>query len=81
MWFFNKAENTKSGQYIEDYGLYDKRKIIWKMLVLEGADKGNSFDLNFSHTKIGRSKHCDIQLNDNKISRVHLIISFDADLP
>jgi len=43
-----------------------------KLYVLDGPDRGLSFDLQGDTIDIGRSPDCDIQLKDAYISRKHL---------
>lgn len=41
------------------------------LIVIHGADIGKKFDLNKAETTIGRSDHCDIQINEENVSRNH----------
>ena len=47
-----------------------------KLFVSRGENSGTTFYLEKSHTTVGRSARADIQINDEKASRVHLEISF-----
>jgi pSer/pThr/pTyr-binding forkhead associated (FHA) protein len=45
-----------------------------KLYVLDGSDKGRSFDIKEDTIYIGRSPVNDIQMNDRTVSRRHLIV-------
>jgi len=45
-----------------------------KLYILNGPDRGQSFDLEMDTISIGRSPDNDIQMNDRSVSRKHLII-------
>ena len=44
--------------------------------VTDGADAGEKYYLEKSHTTVGRSSKADIQISDEQASRVHAEISF-----
>jgi pSer/pThr/pTyr-binding forkhead associated (FHA) protein len=46
-----------------------------KLFIIEGADRGKSFELTHDTLTIGRAPDCAIQLTDTSVSRVHATIS------
>lgn len=52
----------------------DGTKVMTKLYIMSGQDKGLSFDLQNGINYLGRSPDCDIPVNDESISREHLKI-------
>ncbi len=46
-----------------------------KLIIIEGANPGADFTLNYPQIRIGRSVDSEIILNDKTVSRVHAVIS------
>ena len=47
-------------------------------LIVQDHEQGGAFDLNEGRFRIGRGRHCDIQIEDASISEVHCEVYIDA---
>ena len=53
--------------------------MVFRLLVIDGPDKGRVFDLPSGPAHIGRDGDAEIQLNDRRVSRRHCLIEVTGD--
>jgi DNA-binding NtrC family response regulator len=67
------VDRTSAGELIRP------ERLRLKLLVLSGADVGQSYALRLGQYKVGKAPECDIVLSDKSVSRQHLVLDVRED--